>query len=210
MRSILPTRGNPWPHDMVISVEGDPHQLVELLWIREAWGLHPAGPLPPLLVDTPAPVGDPEDRDAWETAWPEVWEEAVGHAAVLVEPSRFEDLGRTADGSQERAELLRLLIGPTWRDRFGDAAFHASYHAWSEHRFHAVRDQMARSLADSPERQSLEALIPAWEAGLAKVVTIPCRGDYTRRLGGSVLLMTEATRNDPDRYADALGTFARS
>lgn len=209
MRSIWPMKGNPWPHDMVISVDDDPHQLVELLWVREAWGLHPAGSLPPLLTDPPPPVGDPDDREAWEAAWPEVWADVVRHAGVLVDHSRFEeDLRGTADGSPERANLFRQLIGPTWRDRFGDAAFDSSYRAWSERRFHALHRQRTRPLAETPERRALDALIRAWKAGLAKVVTIPCRGEYTRTLGGSVLLMTESTRSDPDRYAEALGTFA--
>ncbi|MFV0374641.1 hypothetical protein [Microbacterium sp.] len=205
-----PMEGTPWPHDMVISVDNDSYQVLELLWIREAWGLRPTGDgLPPLLVDPPARIGDPDDRDAWEGAWPEVWEDIVSHAAVLVEPSMFEELTRTADGSKERAELIRRLHGPTWRERFGDAAFTEEYRAWAEARFRAWRDDHPRSLAESPERRSLDALIPAWRMGLSKIITIPCRGEHTRVIGGSALLMTDATRKDPDRYAAALETFAR-
>lgn len=48
MRSTTPMEGNPWPHDVVISVDNDFYRLLELLWIREAWGLLPAGDdLPP-------------------------------------------------------------------------------------------------------------------------------------------------------------------
>lgn len=210
MRSTTPMEGNPWPHDVVISVDNDFYRLLELLWIREAWGLLPAGDdLPPLLVDPPARAGDPDDRDAWEAAWPEVWEDVVSHAAVLVEPSMFEELTHSVDGSKERAELIRRLQGPTWREHFGDAAFTEEYRAWSDARFHARRDDHPRSLAESPERQSIDALIPAWRAGLSKVITVPCRGEHTRIVGGSTLLMTEATRKDPDRYAAALATFAR-
>ena len=44
--------GNLWPHDMLITVEDDPHVLVDLLWIRETWNLHPLGDdLPPSLSD---------------------------------------------------------------------------------------------------------------------------------------------------------------
>lgn len=210
MRSTTPMEGNPWPHDMVISVDSDPYHLLELLWVREAWGLRPTGDqLPHGLVDPPVRAGDSDDRDAWEAAWPEVWEDVVNHAAVLVEPSIFEELTRTADGSKERAEMIRRLHGPTWRERFGDTAFTDDYRAWTEARFHARRDERPRSLAESPERRSLEALIPAWQVGLSKVITIPCRGEHARVIGGSALLMTEATRKDPDRYAAALETFAR-
>ena len=131
------------------------------------------------------------------------------HAAVLVEPSMFDELTRSADGSKERAELIRRLHGPTWRERFGDTAFTEEYRAWTEARFRARRDDHPRSLAESPERRSLDALISAWQAGLSKVITIPCRGEHTRIIGGSTLLMTEATRKDTDLYAAALATFAR-
>lgn len=54
---------------------------------------------------------------------------------------------------------------------------------------------------------SLDALIPAWREGLTKIVTIPCRGSCTHRIGEHALLMTEETRNDPIRYAAALDNF---
>ena len=41
MRSSVPLSGNPWPHDMVITVEDDPQSLLDLLWIRGAWNLDP-------------------------------------------------------------------------------------------------------------------------------------------------------------------------
>lgn len=210
MRSTAPMKGNPWPHAMVISVDPDPQQILELLWVREAWGLRPADVDVPMLVGAPERVGEPTDRDAWETAWPQVWEDVVQHTGVLVEPSRFEDeLRRAAVGSQERAELLRRAFGPSWRDRFGDDAFGEEFRTWSHRRFEEQKAQRPRSVAESPERMALDALVPAWEAGLAKVVTIPCRGDYTRVIGGSVLLVTEDTRRDADRYAAALEAFDR-
>ncbi|MFV0406254.1 MAG: hypothetical protein ACK5LN_05450 [Propioniciclava sp.] len=137
MRSTVPMEGNPWPHDMVITVEDGSQQLLELLWLREAWGLQPVGDLPPRLVDEPERAGDSDDREAWETAWPEVWQEAANHAAVLVEPSMFEQLQRTGNGSLERAELLRRMVGPTWRDRFGDDAFDEHYQEWTRRHFEA-------------------------------------------------------------------------
>lgn len=208
MRSVTPMAGNPWPHDMVLSIDPHRHQLLELLWIRQAWGLRPVGELlPPPLVDAPEQVGEPQDRDAWEAAWPQVWEGAVSHTAAPFDPTRFEEQLRHAGGPSERAELLRQLDGPTWRERFGDTAFDESFRAWSEAQLQAQRDQRPRSLAEEPERRSLEALIPAWQAGLTTIITIPCRGEHTRIVGESVLMVTEATRSDPGRYATALGAF---
>ena len=52
MRSNAPIPGNPWPHDMIITVEDRPNVLLELLWIREAFALQPHGEdLPPLLLE---------------------------------------------------------------------------------------------------------------------------------------------------------------
>lgn len=207
MRSTIPMEGNPWPHDMVITIDDSPHQVMELLWVREACGLHPSGDAPPPLVDTPPRSGTTVDVGTWENAWPEVWDAVIRHAAGVIDAALFDEVRNTADGSPERAELLLRMRGPAWRDRFGDAAFDESYLSWSEKRFHERTRTRPRSLAESPERVSLDALVPAWEAGLAKVITIPCRGEYTRVVGGSALLMTESTRSDPERYAAALGTF---
>ena len=212
MQSVTPMEDNPWPHEMVLSIDADRIQLLDLLWVREAWGLHPAGDaLPPPLADAPTPAGepnDPRDRETWEKAWPTIWEAAVHHTAVRVEPSMFEERIRAAPGAQERAALLRDLDGPTWRDRFGDGAFNGRYREWMRAHRERQRAERPHSLADSPERRSLDELIPAWEAGLSSIVTIPCRGEYTRAVGGTVLLVTAAARRDPGRYAAALTAFA--
>ena len=63
------------------------------------------------------------------------------------------------------------------------------------------------ALRNSPEHRDLEALIPAWRAGLTKIVTIPCRGEYTRKLGTNALLVTDGTRADSGLYRAALASF---
>lgn len=63
MHTTQPIPENPWPHDMVISVQDDPDTLLSLLWIREAWRLNPEGAdLPPQLTDTPTPIPEPSSR----------------------------------------------------------------------------------------------------------------------------------------------------
>lgn len=213
MRSSAPMPGNPWPHDMSITVDDSPHILMELLWLREVYELQPVGDdLPPLLVDTPVAVQDPAvgaaTLDEWEAAWPRIWRAALAHAGLDHDPQLFDELHATANGSSERAELLHRIAGPSWRDEFGDTAFeHESHATWSQQGAEAHRAMMPTRLEDQPERRDLSALIPAWQAGLTKVVTIPCVSEFTRRVGENALLTTTATRENSDSYRRALSTF---
>jgi hypothetical protein len=194
---------------MVIRVEDDPHALLDLLWIREAWGLEPTGDdLPPLLVATPEREADEPDP-RWAAAWPSIWRACLAHAAAGREPGHVERLHRAADGSAERAELLARLVGPSWRVAFGEAAFTERHAAWTTARNEETIARMRRHrpLDEEPERASLPALIPAWEAGLTTVIVVPVVGEYTRRVGPNALAVTALTRDDPARYAEALGTF---
>jgi hypothetical protein len=91
MRSSKPVPGNPWPHDMVITVEEDPTRLIELLWIREAWDLPSAMGEPPRLSATPQRIGS-VDRSApwfleWSSEWGALWNACVLHAATPRDPS---------------------------------------------------------------------------------------------------------------------------
>jgi hypothetical protein len=204
MRSLVPVPGDPWPHDMVITVEDSSYPLFELLWVREGWGLRPAGDdLPPLLVDTPAHATG-FDTTGWEAVWPEIWRAAVVHAASDRSPAPMAAITAAAPGSAERARLIAEMIGPTWRDRLGDAAFTDDYREWHSRQVTARIAAMRHSLDVQPERRSLDALIAAWRAGLTRVVTIPCRGEFVRIIGPHALLVTDVVRDDPDRYAAAL------
>lgn len=212
MRSAVPLPGNPWPHDMVITVETNPHALVDLLWIREAWHLQPLGDdLPPLLCDEPVDARastEPSGTVAgWQQLWPSIWQACVHHAGLIQEEAVVGRLRESADGSAERIELLGALRGPSWRDRFGEEAFGESYEKWSRARFEARLGPVPTGAG--PEQVSLAGLIPAWQAGLSKIVTIPCRGSYTRVIGPNALLMTEESHEDPARYGEALALWCR-
>jgi hypothetical protein len=213
MRSSEPIPGESWPHAMTITVDDRPDTLLDLLWIREAHQLQPGGDdLPPLLVDPPLPVSDSavraEMRTAWEDGWARIWHAVAAHAGLESGPHQFERMQNTPDGSAERADLLRRLIGPTWRDEFGDSAFaDPSYDIWVQDGFDAHRSSIPRKLQDSPERRDLAALIPAWRGGLTTIVTIPCRGEFTQRISPNALLITDETRDDSDAYQRALATF---
>src|SRR4051812_35700978 len=62
MRSAGPIPGNPWPHDMVITVDDDPQQLLELLWLRDRWLLASDHPDPPPSLVLVAPAAAIRDR----------------------------------------------------------------------------------------------------------------------------------------------------
>jgi hypothetical protein len=199
--------GNPWPHDMLLTIDDSPNALQELLWVREAWQLNPEGSdLPPLLKHGPVPVGlGPAE---WSRGWADLWHASVAHSAQVTDPSVFERLPQTADGSAERASLLNLLVGPSWRGRFGDDAFTDAYGEWMHDQNEALRLRRPLAYDDTPERRCLEPLIAAWRSGITAFVLIPCQGTHTRRIGAAALLLTEETRNDPDRYAAALRAAA--
>jgi len=59
-----------------------------------------------------------------------------------------------------------------------------------------------------PEHRDLDALITAWQAGLTKIVTIPCQRDFHRRISPTAMLMTDAERADSAAYRRALNAFA--
>lgn len=212
MLSSVPIPGNPWPHDMVLTIENDSQALLDLLWVREAWSLQPAGDdLAPLLSVTPVgadneavPVGKIAE---WQEAWPSIWQACLQHAGQISDANVFEHLLGTAIGAVERALLLQELVGPSWRDAFSDDAFTDQYFVWNQAQFGANSNRRYRSLEEAPERVSLAALIPAWQAGLSKVVVIPCTGSFTRVIGQHTLLLTAETRDDPKRYSEALGLF---
>jgi len=60
---------------------------------------------------------------------------------------------------------------------------------------------------NSTERRGLEALLPAWRGGLTKIVSLPCRGEHTRKLGSNALLVTDGAQPDSDCYRAALRSF---
>lgn len=204
--------GGPWPEAMVLEIEDSPEALRDLLWLREACGLHPSGvDLPPLLEHPPerpaAALPDPARLRTWEQAWPIVWDEVLEHTGRPRQGERLQRLLELPPASSDRAALIREFIGPTWRDRFGDEVFDDDgYRDWVAA---AAERELRHHLGyeRSPEQEVLGALIPAWEAGLAKVVVIPCAGSFTRVIGPSALLVPAATRDDPDAYREALARF---
>ena len=209
MRSASPIPGNPWPHDMSIRVEDEPHALLELLWVREVYGLRPPGDVPPALEEPPVERLASPDAASWSAAWSELWRDVLTHAASVDRQPLAAQIDDAPPGSPERLALLKQLVGPTWRDRFGGEGLDASFSGWCTRRVQrCIAGYRSGPLQEHPEWRALDALIPAWKAGLTLVIEIPCRGEYTRVAGASALLVTGETRADPERYAEALTAFA--
>ena len=197
---------------MTLTVEDRPNRLLELLWLREAYTLRPEGDdLPPMLVQTPERATaaiDDATRAEWEAAWARVWRASVQHAGREFDAAHFAQLEGLAAGSEERESALQELFGPNWADEFGpDALQDPSWMSWEQQSVDAFIASRPGAHQNSPERRDLEALIPAWRAGLTKIVTIPCQGEHTRKLGSNALLVTDETRADSDRYRAALRSF---
>lgn len=213
MRSFRPVRGNPWPHHMMITVNDDPHELLDLLWVREAWRLEPVGDdLPPALARSPHPV-DAAMRanapiDTWRAAWPELWHAALRHCDAPPSEDTLRRLGSHDLDPAERRRMLHDVIGPTWKAQVGTSTFTADRGKWQHELTEERMRRVMRPLDTQPERIALDALVPAWQAGLTTVVEIPCRGTFTRVIGRHTLLVTAETRADPDRYRPALLRFA--
>jgi hypothetical protein len=213
MRSLEPIPGNPWPHDMVLTISNDDQSIDELLWVRAAWGLTPRGDAPPPAAGMPEPLPSVErlrrDKREWSEAWLELWSGVLAHVGNGTDHALFDALSAAPLGSAERERLFDELTGPSWRARFGDAAFDDRFQQWERMIFDENMVESRLPLDQHPERRCLAALIPAWERGLTVIVVIPCAGDYTRTVGPNALCLTRAARRDPDRYERALASFNR-
>ncbi len=197
---------------MVISIEDRPHAADEMLWVREAYGLDVAGDVPPPLTDTPAPAAHElteAERSRWTTVWPLLWIRIIEHAGRPTDHGAMERLMDRDLPTEQRKTLLSQVMGPSWRDEFGDAVFEdPSYREWQERSFEAGRSAAPRPLDEQPERRDLEALVPAWRRGLERIVVLACRGPYVWVLGSSALLVTTEIREDSRAYRAALASFS--
>lgn len=207
MRSDEPMPGNPWPHDMVIAVEDDPNNLLQLLFIRSAWGIAQDLPIP-ALVSEPDPgasaMPSTASREEWGERWRRQWERAWDW--YLIRDS----------GEPVTPEILRAIsvpgaplhpaFPPFWTAEYGeDGLDRDAVGRWQL----SVAGDRAQSLEQQPERISLPALIDAWEAGLELVTVLPYAGYFALRLSPRHLVVSKSTRAEPDRYSRALSSTQR-
>jgi hypothetical protein len=118
MRSVHELPGEPWPHDIVISVD-QPNNLLTLLFVREVWDIARDVDIPE-LAPPPAPGNSmrPESPspEVWSERWVETWN-AVWAWYVDGGGVHYRDAARI-DPQAALAELAANLP-PMWERRFG-------------------------------------------------------------------------------------------
>jgi hypothetical protein len=183
---------------MVISID-QPSTLTLLLFVRSAWGLAADG-VPPLDHEPPtgatrAPAG--LDRAAANARWRDDWARALDAVTpraewISREPDALTLLMLEADseGYFDRIASVETF----WREGLDDEAWWAWQRRLTEHR-------------GSPEHEVVEWLVPVWQSGVTTIVELPFAGYYVRRLSRETIVVSAATRHDPQLYSLALSTL---
>jgi hypothetical protein len=83
-----------------------------------------------------------------------------------------------------------------------------AWDAWEQRCSPDVSASPRRRAADSPEDQSLPALIAAWQGGVDSVIVLPYEGYFARRITARHLAVSATTRNEPAAYGRALRAAA--
>ncbi|UFS60547.1 hypothetical protein [Subtercola endophyticus] len=206
MRSNDSIAGNPWPHDMVISIEEHDHALLRLLFVRDAWGLSPNGaPAVSGAIDVGASsrpnIVDLGDADArWRLEWRANWQRFDEHdrAVHALTGAKLRRLDAVSD--EELIEKYSRMPSRYWDQGVDDRAFAR----WRDEQLKRSEQRRQLPLTEHPERRSLSALISAWECGLTNIVQLPYKGYFADRISRHCLVVSEAARFDAVLYGRAL------
>ncbi|MGZ3386697.1 MAG: hypothetical protein ACXVB5_17500 [Isosphaeraceae bacterium] len=198
MRWSKPRPENPWPQDMAIRVNDLPHNLILLLFVRQAWSIAPDMDIPPLSPEPDCGQSSlPKSADVatwdhrWRTAWHQAWSwyeiEDPTHHPTPAEMREF------SDSSQE----LNPFIPPFWTQQYGSEGLdQAAYQAWEQ--------RLMPKFPQDAEPRSLQELIPAWKSGMDTIIVLPYKGYFAQRLTRRHLVVSAETRNNPEQYSRAL------
>ncbi len=198
MRSSEDRPGNPWPHDMQLSVEECWQPLIYLLFVRSAWHLEITSV--PRLDSEPDPGSSlrPEhlDVDAAVRRWLAEWQRAWTHfdAASLTVSTPDEATQHLLDTLSDDELWQATSARPS--DFWDSGIDQAACERW--------RAAMAAPVAELPENRVIPALAVAWRAGLTTVIQMPYIGYFAHRISREHLVVSATTRRDPDLYSRAL------
>jgi hypothetical protein len=202
MQTSRPDPDNPWPHDMTIVVEDSPFPLLDLLFVRHLWSLD-VPEVPPLedsegLVRRAVPFpGIPAAE--FERQWLQEWNRAFSgfeerhRIPARPDQAMLDEITNTPDAELDQRfgyQLPGLL-----RDDYVD-----EFNRWKL----SVVDPREGPWDESPEWQSIPALIGAWRRGLTTIVQLPFQGPYARSLNREHLVVSRETRADPALFTRAL------
>jgi hypothetical protein len=191
--------GEHWPHAMSIRITDD-FVIEELLYARSALHLGENG-VPPVF---PIPdVGNSRRPDhfdlaradmRWQREWASAWQRICPSAREVRSPTA--EMQHLLDTTPDDDLWEAINPSPPW----GDAIDRDACGRWRM-ALHRVDDV---PLALTPERLALPALVSAWRSGLTTVVTVPFAGYFAVRTHPSHLIVSYATRDDPELYRRAL------
>lgn len=196
MRSVHERPDNPWPHEMVISVD-HPNHLLTLLFVRETWRLTQDIDVPAVLPQ-PAPGASALPptasvdtwSDRWRSAWQDGWDWYSRGAAGDALPIDTEPRGIHTNPA----------MPPLWETEYGSEGIdREALWQWT-----LQLQDPPTDLESTPERRSLPALITAWRAGIDAVIVLPYAIDFAQRITTRHLVVSAVTRDTPDLYSRAL------
>ena len=198
MRASQPIPGSEWPNDMTLTIDDAPH-LTFLLFVRSAWRLGVGGV--PALESEPD-VGSSAkplvpDDEAISARWVSEWERAferleTGIGAPDVETQRM--LDTLTD--EEISAAMSTAPSKFWEVGIDQDAFNA----WRM----TLLDDHQHPFDQQPERRSLPALIDAWKSGLTTIIQLPYAGYFGDRINREHLVVSAATRRNPELFSLAL------
>ncbi|XAS62893.1 hypothetical protein VUN84_11225 [Micrococcaceae bacterium Sec5.8] len=186
---------------MTITIEDHAQHLKMLLFIRQAWSVAQDVDIPelsPVPATGTSRIPVSASREVWEKRWRQQWARSWA----------WFDVSRVQDGPMSQDEMrdisrpgqdLHPIVPPFWPIEYGEDGFDlAAFTAWDM--------QTIPAFPSRSERDSLPALIDAWQDGLTTVLVLPYRGYFVQRLNSSHLVVSAETRNDPALYTRALQT----
>lgn len=185
-----------------ITVEDNAQHLLILLFTRHAWSLAPTIEIPELW---PAPdVGNSElpgsaAVDVWNVRWRHAWARAWDWYQIEGKSGRSQLLQDEVHEISRSGRGPLPGVPPIWTAEYG-------WEGLDKDAFKAWEKLLVPYFANFPERQSFSDLIDAWRIGLDTVIVVPYRGYFARRISARHLVVSAATRNNPDSYRKALKT----
>jgi hypothetical protein len=190
-----------WPKDMTITIDDHAQNLKMLLFIRQAWLVAQDVNIPqlsPVPATGTSRIPESASREVWDQRWRQQWARSWAWFNV----SKVQDAPISQDEMRDISrpgQNLHPIVPPFWPVEYGEDGLDlAAFNTWDM--------QTIPTFPSRSERDSLPALIDAWQDGLTTILVLPYRGYFAQRLNGSHLVVSAETRNDPELYTKTLQT----